>query len=452
MSEPTMQSIRQANEQLIKQYKEFAKLTYSYGYTLNYFLTSIGSKPLTECNEIDVQKFLNERAHTNGSWNNMLATVRGLYKWLYNKDTRIPRRKWKAPEWFEFIDSKKVTFRYTEKDVWSEEEIGIAISARDHPRDKALISVGYDLAARPHELMSLKRSDIIMKPSYGEVRLKDHSNPEGRLVQITISYPYLLTWLNCHPLKDETDYPLWVSVKGIPGRIGPAGLTTLIRGLKKQLGDKIHRPFNAYCMFSHSRLSNLAEEDGVNQEDLRWIRGWSVNSRMPKRYIHPNGRGTKRRLLELAGIELDGNKGRKESALKPKKCYKCQQENPVDAKFCKCGFALSAEGYEEVKKQESDLRNDIQELKEHSQLQQQSIDKILTILNVAGDAGFELRVRSHKMDNDGTVEVVMEHPQPCDCSKGIKRGKKAKHIELIKLLDQPGVSDILTSYNPSHNI
>lgn len=391
---PTI-TTKEENEQLINEYKQFKQLTKSYDYTFRYFLDDIAmsNKRLIDCNELDISRFLDKRAHTNGSYNNMLSVLRGQFAWLYNKDKHLPVKKWKAPEFFDFIEWKDASIpTYDEDDVWTEEEILLAIQTCDHPRDKALIAVGYDLAARPHELMDLHINNIVLKEKYAEVRLKDHSNPRGRVIPITFGYPYLLAWMNAHPFKDNNSSPLWVRVKGTPSRMSTEGLNKLTKRLKAKLVHKIKKPFNPYCMFCHSRLSNLSETDGVNTEDLRNLRGWSLNSRMPSRYLHPSGKGTRNRLLELAGIEKRDIK-QKESILKPKKCYKCNELNPADAKYCKCGFALSEEAYQEVKQEEEDLKKSVQTL-------QTQVDNIVKML---AEQAFE-----HTPNLPGNPEILAQ--------------------------------------------
>lgn len=311
------------------------------------------NKPILECNEKDVREFLNAHCKKGSTFNSWLTIIRQFYSWYYNKDKQIPRKKWKPPVWLELIEWKKTeSEKYSIADMWREDEILLAISALDHPRDKAMIAMLYDLAARPHELMKLSIGDISLKENYAQVQLKDHTG--SRTLPITLSFPYLLTWLNAHPLKDSAKAPLWVNLRGVPTRVGYKGLYLMCtRKLKKLLKHKISKPFNPYCMGDHSRLTNLVER-GLSEFELKHFRGWKMDSKMPKRYIHMSGRNLNDKMLELAGIK-EPEQNKKESPLKAKECYRCKHKNAPDAKYCQqCNFILSAEAFEEMKEKEKE--------------------------------------------------------------------------------------------------
>jgi len=250
------------------------------------------NKSLQEYDELTVQLFLERHCKQEGSWNVYLSTLRRFHAWLENRDKLIPRRKWKPPAFFEMLEWKSTkSWKYGPNDIWTEEEISVAIEACDHPRNKALIAMGYDLAARPVELLALRIRDIALKQNYAQVKLVDHSNPEGRTVPLTISFPYLLSWINVHPLKNEASAPLWVGTQGTPKRLGYTALYTLCaQTLKVKLCHVIKKPFNPYAMFCHSRLTNLVES-GLSDYDLKLFRGWSLDSKMPKRYLQLTNRG-----------------------------------------------------------------------------------------------------------------------------------------------------------------
>ncbi len=328
------------------------------------------TKPFQQCDELDIEKYLEIHCKSEAAWNMYLAVLRVFFAWIANKDSRLPKRKWKPPAFFELIDRKdNAGWKYGPEDMWNEEEILTAIAALDHPRDKAMIAMLYDLAARPHELMSLKIRNVVLRENYAEVKLVDHSNPEGRIIPVTFSFPYFLTWLNSHPLKDNPDAPLWVRTEGAPKAVRYYALWSLCsRKLRQRLGHKIHKPFNPYCMGDHSRLTNWAEQ-GLTEFQLKKLRGWSMSSTMPKRYIHMSGQGVKDRLLELAGIKKP-EQSEKESPLKAKECYRCKHKNPPDAKFCqKCNFVLSAEAFEEMQEKEKEREGELQDLRKLASLQ-----------------------------------------------------------------------------------
>lgn len=364
-------SLTESNKSTVNEFMEFrygsidslTRTAKAYRSMLLQFASEV-SKPIPECDELDVQKFMERHCKKDASWNAYLSTLRRFYAWYFNRDKHTPQKKWKPPEFFNLLEWKSArSWKYGPNDMWSEEDILMAISSLDHPRDKALIAMLYDLAARPVELLALRIKDIALKENFAQVKLLDHSNPEGRIIPVTFAFHYLLTWLNNHPLKDSPDAPLWVRLEGTPKRISYSALYQLcVKTLKKKLSHKVHKPFNPYCIGDHSRLTNLVES-GVSEFELKRFRGWALDSKMARRYVHMSGKGLNEKLLELAGIKKR-DAIEKESPLKAKECYRCKQKNAPDAKYCiKCNFVLTAEAFEELKGKEEERNKELEEIK-----------------------------------------------------------------------------------------
>ena len=153
-----------------------------------------------------------------------------------NRNSRIPVSKWKPHAFFGLIewkdgDSKK----YSQSDMWTEKDILLAVQTCAHPRDKAVIALGYDVAGRPVELNNMKIRDVIFRDKYAQVKFEDHTGT--RYPPLTFSYEYVLAWLNCHPLKDNPNAPLWVTIEGsMPRKPYPTWIYYLLkRNLKPKL-------------------------------------------------------------------------------------------------------------------------------------------------------------------------------------------------------------------------
>jgi len=297
-----------------------------------------------------------------------------------NKDSTIPEKKWKPPAFFENIDWKKgESEKYGEEDMWSEDEVLMAIQACDHPRDKAIIALGYDVAGRPIELNRMRIKDVIFKNNYTFVKLVDHTGT--RYPPLTFSYEYVLSWINCHPLKDESEAPLWVRVDTIPKKMEDKWIwRLLVQRVKPKLKHKIHKPFNPYNVFDHSRLSNLAD-NGFSDTELKKFRNWSINSKMPKRYIHMKGEKVTDKLLALHGMkQLESEV--KEPVLQAKICYRCKEKNPIDARYCvKCNFILSPEAFEEIKQREVEKDKEFESMREQFKEFKAGMDLIRPVIN-----------------------------------------------------------------------
>ena len=309
------------------------------------FLEFIG-KPYSEINKKDLELFLVQIENERTRYGYHMA-IRHFFKWL--NDGQLPEHL--------YIKAGAPKFRETYKpgDMWEEKEVLLAIETRDNDRDKALIATIYDLAGRTHEVLDLKIDDIAFRDNYAEVMLTDHTGQ--RVLPIIFAYPYLLKWINNHPLKNKKNAPLWVTLKGVPRKISYEGIHGLFAKMERQLKDQIKKPFKSYVL-RHSRLTHYA--DVVTEFQMRKIAGWTMRSNMPQRYLHMSMKGVKETLLEHHGITKRENKG---TILVPKKCPRCQSLNTTDAKFCeKCTLSLTLGAWEESRLEQDELKEQLRML------------------------------------------------------------------------------------------
>ncbi|MCK5504984.1 MAG: integrase, partial [Thermodesulfovibrionia bacterium] len=94
-------------------------------------------------------------------------------------------------------------------------------------------------------------------------------------------------------------------------------------------------------LLRHSRLTHLAQDH--TESELKIIAGWKGNSAMPEVYVHLSSGDIENKMLANAGIITAEDKKKKDT-LKPKSCPRCEEVNPIGARFCYvCGMALDAE-------------------------------------------------------------------------------------------------------------
>ena len=282
---------------------------------------------------------LNQNAPDRGTVVIAISAIKSFYKFL-NKDV--------LPDWLKTLKApkrKKEITTYKPSDIWSQEEVLHVIKSLDHPRDKALIAVLYDAALRPHELLKLSVGDVKINQDYAEILVHSDTKTGQRPLWLTFSYPYLIQWINCHPMKNSKNAPLWVKSQGTPTRLGYQGLLLMFsRKIRRLVKDK---PYNPYIL-RHSRLTDLCGE--LSDQYLKQFAGWTKSSPMAAKYIHLNGDEIKSKLLQKAGILQPEVKQVQTS----KDCPKCHTKNPIDNKFCECGFILSVEAFEEMKQKEGE--------------------------------------------------------------------------------------------------
>jgi integrase len=70
-------------------------------------------------------------------------------------------------------------------------------------RNKAIITLLWDLDARPHEITALRVRDIVLRDKYGEGNIPANTKTGGGPILLTSSFTYVRDWINNHPFKHE---------------------------------------------------------------------------------------------------------------------------------------------------------------------------------------------------------------------------------------------------------
>ncbi|MBN1501959.1 tyrosine-type recombinase/integrase [Candidatus Woesearchaeota archaeon] len=252
----------------------------------------------------------------------------------------------------------KTTVKRNEKskvkaaDILTEEEVKALIQNADTPRDKAFISMLYELGSRISEIGNMKIKDIT-KSKHGYIL--DIEGKTGHRTPILImSIPYLTSWLNEHPLKDNPEAPLWVyrdyeedsnANKKLPKKdrkkiIVYKHLTyNALKKIVKSTARKSGIKKRIYChLFRHSRPTHLLKEGKITEAQAKVYFGWSPDSNMLSTYSHLISSDVNKALLQANGI-IEKEESEKQG-LSPKKCPRCQELNKFDAKYCEKCFSF----------------------------------------------------------------------------------------------------------------
>ena len=356
--------ISERNKQLILEFRDFASLD---GLSLPRILRYLGVlKDWAKIMYVDfdkaskedivravriIQENENYRPWTKATYKIMLKR---FYKWLKKVEDSPEEVKW-----------IKTTLKRTETemlnngDLITEDEVKKLINSADHPRDKAFVSALYESGARIGEIASLQIGNINLD-KYGIV-LNVNGKTGPRPIRIIASTPYLSTWLQNHPFKDDKNAPLWINI-GCTNHNSMMQYWT-IRAMLQRLFEKaeIKKRFNPH-MFRHSRATFLA--DHLTEFQMNQYFGWIQGSNMPSTYIHMSGKKIDASILALNGLKQ--GEALKEVELKPKICSRCDTINAVDAKFCSnCAGILDIKtAYELQEKvtQETEIRKNSDEM------------------------------------------------------------------------------------------
>jgi integrase len=258
-----------------------------------------------------------------------------FFQWLYGM------KKHSYPDCIDWFHPKRNGNIKLRNDIPTMEEIKQLVKVANNVRDKAILMVLYESAARCHEFLKMKRSDIEFT-SYG-AKLTVHSDKtDDRIVYLVDSIPYLKDWLNHHPFKDQQDFDMWVDClyrarKWNYGKpLTHNAISWLMRNLSRKAGFQKGK-FSPHAL-RHRRLTEISKD--VTEMTLRKIAGWKENSTMPQVYLHYNDKLVEDQMLSKVYHITNGEKV-EDRITKPVECFSCKTPNPEYNKYClRCGSPL----------------------------------------------------------------------------------------------------------------
>jgi integrase/recombinase XerD len=107
------------------------------------------------------------------TWNDYLGRIKYFMRWLYNyrgnNDASIHQSDWITPA-FVRIKEKKIRrlSPYSETELWEREEILSIVKYEPYKRNKAALTLFWDLDARDHEVTLLKINQIRLSEQQGD--------------------------------------------------------------------------------------------------------------------------------------------------------------------------------------------------------------------------------------------------------------------------------------------
>jgi integrase/recombinase XerD len=340
----------------------------------------------------DIEKDPEKRWIT--SWNYYLVRIKLFYRWLYNKDKEIERDYWETPGFLKIKNKKtKRISPYVESEIWEKDELISILKYEPYKRNKAAITLMWDLNARPHEITLLKIKHIRLREKYGEGEIPYEAKTGSGPILLTLSFAYVRDWLNEHPFKNEPNArligslingspirsdSLWTMMKQLRIRIKRLlqnGSITNIGEREKMVFLLKTKKFNPYCL-RHSAITS--DSDYLPEYALKKKVRWSMNSKQGTRYIKNRlGNDLKEKILQYNGIISENVSKKKPSIVD---CPRCDLLNAIENKYCsKCSYPLKHEAYDEIKSAE-DKRMKI--LEENQKQKDEQLEIIQSQMNV----------------------------------------------------------------------
>jgi integrase len=242
-------------------------------------------------------------------------------------------------------------------------------------RIQAFLMLSLESLARPQELLYVKIGDVELFDSYAKIFISEHGKEGTGLLQCIDSYPYLLRWLNKHPLKKDKQAHLFLNIGNTNTlkQLKPATINKAIRKACKDLN--INKPITCYSLKRNGvTIRRLrGESDMEIQHAARW-----TSTKQLKTYDLSNQDEAFKLALEKRGlIKPDKQAAR---TLKSKTCLFCNAKAGFGEISCpKCKRPLNRNGILNEKQKDEEiqqLKQSITEMKSlFENLKQETLHK-----------------------------------------------------------------------------
>jgi integrase/recombinase XerD len=187
------------------------------------------------------------------TWNHYLHRIKHLFRWLYNqrgKEDIIPQSEWITPVFAKIKEKRtKRLSPYSESEIWDRDELLTIVKYEPYLRNKAALTLCWDLDARNHEVTMLKIKSIRLRDRYGEGEIPHEAKTGSGPMLLTCSFPYVRDWLNRHPFKNSAESHLICNL-----HTGAPVKPEVLWNIMKQL---------------HQRIVRLLENGSITDEDER---------------------------------------------------------------------------------------------------------------------------------------------------------------------------------------
>ncbi|MGD1838317.1 MAG: tyrosine-type recombinase/integrase [Nitrososphaeraceae archaeon] len=312
-------------------------------------------KPFGEVRKEDIKSFLRwmeqekkYKASTNEKFRQILKL---FYKTVYgggnndnNTNYHDDEDKKEYPEcvrWFSVKLGKEKTGKDTVMNMseyLEEEEIQKLIEYAPTLQKKAFLACLYESGARPEEFLRITNKDFRIDKNGVVLMLRGKTGE--RRVRIVAFAKLMQQWLDLHPLKDQSYYPLWIS-ESTNCKNNALG----IRGAQKIIEEtlpktKLENKHARLYILRHSRATHLAKH--LTEAQMCTYFGWVQGTQVVRRYIHLSGKDIDDKLLSLSKEgNLNLQQQKEDFKLKVINCKRCSENISVGTSFCsRCGLSV----------------------------------------------------------------------------------------------------------------
>jgi integrase len=249
------------------------------------------NKKLTDLTREDLVQYWNLLKNSSYKWNSQVMQRKYIKRFI-----RFQYGITKANEMLNGLKAGefKASERYTKQGNLTAEELEKIIRTADTLRDKAILSLLYETASRPEELLKLtwNKKDIDLEKE--EVNLFSSKTGKPRTIPIKESIVHLKRWKQEYQYPNLTKDDLIFPSQKRGEILTTASLNRIIQRIIKKANIK--KDVTAYT-FRHSRLTEIYNK-GVQGFDHNLFAGHKKGSKQQAVYVKTDEEEMKKAMLE----------------------------------------------------------------------------------------------------------------------------------------------------------
>jgi integrase/recombinase XerD len=295
-------------------------------------------KPFREAKKEDIKKLLKwmdeDKNYKASTIEKMRTILKSFYKIVYGNNEEYPE----AVKWFSVNVGKEKLRKEKRIDIekfLEEEELTKLVENGETLQKKAFLGCLYESDARPEEILTLSNKDILIDTKGALFILRGKTGE--RRVRIIAYVCLLQQWLNIHPLKDQNEFPLWISeaTNYKNQQLGIRGAEKIIENTMEKA--KIMNKQPRLYVLRHSRATHLSKY--LSEAQMCTMFGWRLGTKVVRNYIHLSGKDVDNVLISL---NENGKVVQDDYKIKPLKCSRCQENISPNSNFCgKCALPIT---------------------------------------------------------------------------------------------------------------
>ena len=223
------------------------------------------------------------------------------------------------------VDKSREKMRQ-DKLTWDEFEKVVDYFGNE-PRIQAYLTLALESLGRPQELLYLRIRNVELHDNYAKIYLSEHGKEGVGLLQCIDSYPYLLKWLNVHPLSKSPDAFLFVNTGDTNKlcQLTPSNINRMIRAACEDLG--LQKPVTCYSLKRNG--VTIRRLRGESDMEIQHAARWSSTKQLKTYDLSTQDEAFKRE-LEKRGLLPSGP----DAQFTTRKCQFCDKVSGFGEELC----------------------------------------------------------------------------------------------------------------------